>query len=281
MANLNNFITRTLTGIIFVGVLVGGILWNAFSFALLFALITGLTLWEFYGLMKHYENARLRRLISTLGGVYLFVACFLKASGWADAAIFLPYLLYIMYTFISELYTKAPNPINNWAFTLLAQVYVAGSFSLMNFIALQPNARGATHEPVYTPLFLLAIFAFVWLNDTGAFLVGSMLGRHKLFERISPKKSWEGFWGGLVIVLAASQAFACFDPELDRIHWLGLAAVIVLFATWGDLTESLLKRTLGIKDSGNILPGHGGMLDRFDSVLMAVPAAYICLELFK
>ena len=112
MANLNNFITRTLTGIIFVGVLVGGILWNAFSFALLFVLITGLTLWEFYGLMKHYENARLRRLISTLGGVYLFVACFLKASGWADAAIFLPYLLYIMYTFISELYTKAPNPIN-------------------------------------------------------------------------------------------------------------------------------------------------------------------------
>lgn len=281
MAHLNNFITRTLTGIIFVGVLVGGILWNAFSFAILFALVTGLTLWEFYGLMKHYEEARLQRLISTLGGVYLFVACFLKASGWTDETIFLPYILYIMYTFIHELYAKAPNPIHNWAFTLLAQVYCAGSFSLMNFIALRPNAIGATHEPIYTPLFLLALFAFVWLNDTGAFLVGSMLGRHKLFERISPKKSWEGFWGGFVIVLAASQVFAYFDSELDRIHWLGLAAVIVLFATWGDLTESLLKRTLGIKDSGNILPGHGGMLDRFDSVLMAVPVAYICLELFK
>lgn len=281
MAHLNNFITRTLTGIIFVGVLMGGILWNAFSFAGLFALITGLTLWEFYGLMTHYEHAKLRRLISTLAGVYLFVVCFLKASGWTDGSLFLPYILYIMYTFISELYAKAPNPIQNWAFTLLAQVYVAGSFSLMNFIALQPDVMGATHAPLYTPLFLLAIFIFVWLNDTGAFLVGSMLGRHKLFERISPKKSWEGFWGGFIIVLVASQVLAYFDPELNRLHWLGLATVIVLFATWGDLTESLLKRTLGIKDSGNILPGHGGMLDRFDSVLMAVPAAYIYLELFK
>lgn len=275
---MNNFIKRTLTGIIFVGVLLGGIFYNVYSFAALFCIITGLALWEFYGLLKHYEKATLHRVISTLGGMYLFFACFLKASGLADNFTFLPYVLFLMYIFIHELYTKAANPINNWAFTLLAQIYCAGSFSLLNFIAVHPGT--STHEPLYTPLFILAIFVFVWLNDTGAFLVGSAFGKRKLFERISPKKSWEGFWGGLVIVLIASQAFAWYAPEIGRLHWLGLAAVIVLFATWGDLTESLLKRTLGVKDSGNVLPGHGGILDRFDSVLMASPAAYCYLEFF-
>ena len=275
---MNNFIKRTLTGIIFVGVLLGGIFYNVYSFAALFCIITGLALWEFYGLLKHYEKATLHRVISTLGGMYLFFACFLKASGLADNFTFLPYVLFLMYIFIHELYTKAANPINNWAFTLLAQIYCAGSFSLLNFIAVHPGT--STHEPFYTPLFILAIFVFVWLNDTGAFLVGSAFGKRKLFERISPKKSWEGFWGGLVIVLIASQAFAWYAPEIGRLHWLGLAAVIVLFATWGDLTESLLKRTLGVKDSGNVLPGHGGILDRFDSVLMASPAAYCYLEFF-
>ena len=271
---MNNFIKRTLTGIIFVGILLGAILYNAYSFAILFCIITGFALWEFYGLLKHYENATLRRLISTAGGMYLFFACFMKVQGFTGEEIFFPYLLFIMYALISELYTKAPNPINNWAFTFLAQIYCAGSFSLLNFISIQQDP--ATTSKVYVPLYILAIFIFVWLNDTGAFLVGSQIGKRRLFERISPKKSW----GGLIVVLLASQGFAWYAPEISRIQWLGLAAVVVLFATWGDLTESLLKRTLGVKDSGNLLPGHGGILDRFDSVLMATPAAYIYIELF-
>ena len=275
---MNNFIKRTLTGIIFAGILLGAILYNAYSFAILFCIITGFALWEFYGLLKHYENATLRRLISTAGGMYLFFACFMKVQGFTGEEIFFPYLLFIMYALISELYTKAPNPINNWAFTFLAQIYCAGSFSLLNFISIQQDP--ATTSKVYVPLYILAIFIFVWLNDTGAFLVGSQIGKRRLFERISPKKSWEGFWGGLIVVLLASQGFAWYAPEISRIQWLGLAAVVVLFATWGDLTESLLKRTLGVKDSGNLLPGHGGILDRFDSVLMATPAAYIYIELF-
>ena len=275
---MNNFIKRTLTGIIFVGILLGAILYNAYSFAILFCIITGFALWEFYGLLKHYENATLRRLISTAGGMYLFFACFMKVQGFTGEEIFFPYLLFIMYALISELYTKAPNPINNWAFTFLAQIHCAGSFSLLNFISIQQDP--ATTSKVYVPLYILAIFIFVWLNDTGAFLVGSQIGKRRLFERISPKKSWEGFWGGLIVVLLAAQGFAWYAPEISRIQWLGLAAVVVLFATWGDLTESLLKRTLGVKDSGNLLPGHGGILDRFDSVLMATPAAYIYIELF-
>lgn len=274
---MKNLIIRALTGIIFVVVLISAIYIHPIFFLILFCIITGLTLWEFGGLVKHYENANLQRTVNALGGVYLFIATFVYANGLTDGKIFLPYLLFIMLTMIAELYYKAPNPINNWAFTLFAQVYCAGSFSILNFIGAEPGTPGVMS---YTPLFIMAIFIFVWLDDTGAYLVGSLIGKHKLFERISPKKSWEGFFGGLILSLASSQAFAWFAPEINRMNWLGLAATVVLFGTWGDLIESLLKRTLGVKDSGNVLPGHGGMLDRFDSVMLAVPASYIYIELF-
>lgn len=274
---MKNLIIRALTGIIFVVVLISAIYIHPIFFLILFCIITGLTLWEFGGLVKHYENANLQRTVNVLGGVYLFIATFVYANGLTDGKIFLPYLLFIMLTMIAELYYKAPNPINNWAFTLFAQVYCAGSFSILNFIGAEPGTPGVMS---YTPLFIMAIFIFVWLDDTGAYLVGFLIGKHKLFERISPKKSWEGFFGGLILSLASSQAFAWFAPEINRMNWLGLAATVVLFGTWGDLIESLLKRTLGVKDSGNVLPGHGGMLDRFDSVMLAVPASYIYIELF-
>ena len=274
---MKNLIIRALTGIIFVVVLISAIYIHPIFFLILFCIITGLTLWEFGGLVKHYENANLQRTVNVLGGVYLFIATFVYANGLTDGKIFLPYLLFIMLTMIAELYYKAPNPINNWAFTLFAQVYCAGSFSILNFIGAEPGTPGVMS---YTPLFIMAIFIFVWLDDTGAYLVVSLIGKHKLFERISPKKSWEGFFGGLILSLASSQAFAWFAPEINRMNWLGLAATVVLFGTWGDLIESLLKRTLGVKDSGNVLPGHGGMLDRFDSVMLAVPASYIYIELF-
>ena len=274
---MKNLIIRALTGIIFVVVLISAIYIHPIFFLILFCIITGLTLWEFGGLVKHYENANLQRAVNVLGGVYLFIATFVYTNGLTDGKIFLPYLLFIMLTMIAELYYKAPNPINNWAFTLFAQVYCAGSFSILNFIGAEPGTPGVMS---YTPLFIMAIFIFVWLDDTGAYLVGSLIGKHKLFERISPKKSWEGFFGGLILALASSQAFAWFAPEINRMNWLGLAATVVLFGTWGDLIESLLKRTLGVKDSGNVLPGHGGMLDRFDSVMLAVPASYIYIELF-
>lgn len=266
-----------MTGIIFVAVLLGAICSHPYAYLIVFSLITGLTLWEIYGLMKHYQNASVQRAIGSLGGVYLFFATFVYANGMGGGKIFLPYLLFLMYTLIGELYYKAEKPINNWAFTLFAQIYCAGFFSLLNFIAAIPDTPG---EIAYTPLFVLAIFVFVWVNDTGAYVVGSQIGKRRLFERISPKKSWEGFYGGLFFALVASQVFSCFVPDVSWYNWLGLAATIVVFGTWGDLTESLLKRTLGVKDSGHVLPGHGGMLDRFDSVLMATPAAYIYIEYF-
>ena len=270
---MKNLIIRALTGIIFVVVLVSAICIHPIFFLILFCIITGLTLWEFGGLVKHYENANLQRTVNVLGGVYLFIATFVYANGLTDGKIFLPYLLFIMLTMIAELYYKAPNPINNWAFTLFAQIYCAGSFSMLNFIGAEPGTPGVMS---YTPLFIMAIFIFVWLDDTGAYLVGSLIGKRKLFERISPKKSWEGFFGGLFFCLVAAAVFSfCFPEDFRGMNiWqmLGLGAVVCAFGTWGDLVESLIKRTLGVKDSGNILPGHGGILDRIDSLLLVVPA---------
>ena len=170
---MKNLIKRALTGIIFVAVLVGAICYHPISFLVLFSLITGLTLWEFYGLVKHYEDASIKRVVSSLGGVYLFAATFAYTNQLTDDIVFLPYLLFLIYTLVAELYYKAPNPINNWAFTLFAQVYCAGTFSMLNFIAAIPDTPG---KVVYSPLFVMAIFIFIWLNDTGAYLVGSMIG---------------------------------------------------------------------------------------------------------
>ena len=160
---MKNLITRALTGIIFVAVLVGAIYFHSYYFLTVFGLITGLSLWEFYGLVKHYENAAIKRFVSSLGGAYLFAATFGYANGLVGGNIFLPYLLFLMYTMITELYDKASNPINNWALTLFGQIYCAGSFSLLNFITSVPNTPG---EIVHIPYFALAIFVFVWVNDT-------------------------------------------------------------------------------------------------------------------
>ena len=271
---LKNLLIRTVTGIIFVGVMVSAICYSSFSFLLLFGLVTGLTVWEFSGLLKNYEESSMQRMVNVIEGVYLFTASFLYANNYVDSKIFLPYLLLLMLSMIGELFFKAPNPINNFAFSFLTQVYCAGSFSLLNFIGTAPDGNA------YSPLLVLALFIFIWVNDTGAYVVGSMIGRNKMFERISPKKSWEGFFGGLIFVLAASLLFVWYEPVINCYKWLGLAATITIFGTLGDLTESLIKRTLKIKDSGNILPGHGGMLDRFDSIIMAIPASYIYIRLF-
>jgi phosphatidate cytidylyltransferase len=273
---LKNLIIRTLTGAVYVAVILGG-LSCYYIFPGIFGLIVGLTLWEFYGLVRHHGDVSLKRPVSTLGGVYLFLACYIYANGWMDGDIFLPYFLFLMFVFISEIYVKSPKPIHNWAFILLGQVFCAASFSLLNFVVFRP---AGDIQSEFSPLLALALFVFVWVNDTSAYLVGSKFGRHRLFKRISPKKSWEGFWGGLVVVWASSLVFAFYFQEISWYHWLGMSATVVLFATWGDLSESLFKRALGIKDSGALLPGHGGMFDRFDSILMGIPAFYIYLRLF-
>lgn len=274
---LKNLIKRALTGIVFVTLIVGAICLNSYTFLVLFSLITFFTLWEFYGLTGQYKSAPIKRVLYSLGGIYLFVASFIYAHSLMDGVIFLPYLIFLMLVLIIELYCKEEDPIKNWAITFFGQFYCAGSFALLNFISAIPNTPGVI---MHTPIFVLAIFVFIWINDTGAYLIGSLFGKHRLFERISPKKSWEGFWGGFALAVISSFAFSWFQPEISWYKWVGFAMIVVVFGTWGDLVESLMKRTLSVKDSGHILPGHGGMLDRFDSLLMAIPAAYIYIEIF-
>ncbi len=271
----SNFLKRALTGILFVCILVGCMLYSPLSFGLLFTLIAALSVHEFAHLVNAGGEVKINATITSLGGAYLCLALMGFCTQAADARIFLPYLGLLLYLMITELYLKRSNPLGNWAFSMLSQLYVALPFALLNVLAFHNDP--VSSSVAYNPILPLSIFVFIWLSDTGAYCVGSLIGKHRLFERISPKKSWEGSIGGAVFSIASSFVFAHYYDFLSVSQWAGLAAVVVVFGTWGDLTESLMKRQLGIKDSGNILPGHGGMLDRFDSALMAIPAAVFYL----
>lgn len=277
-----NFIVRAITGVLFVAVMVCGFL-NPRAMILLFTIITALTLWEYTGLVNDDEkNIQVNRFISTVAGVYLFIAVAAWRTGIVgNFVVMVPYILSIVYLMVSELYTGNKNAINDWAYTMFGQMYIALPFSLINILAFEmaPDGSGVRFDT----LLPLSIFIFLWANDTGAYCAGSLLGKHKLFPHISPAKSWEGSIGGgiLVLIVAAILGYIANNGNdthtLNIAQWMGLGLVVVVFGTWGDLVESLFKRTLGVKDSGNILPGHGGMMDRFDSSLMAIPAAVVYL----
>lgn len=275
-----NFIVRTITGTLFVAIMVAGFL-NPRAMVFLFALITGLSVWEYTGLVNGIDDVRVNRFISTVAGVYLFLAVAAWRMGLvANFIIVVPYLLTIVYLFVSGLFTCSKNPVADWAYTMLGQMYVALPLSMINILAFEVDGQWGVN---FDSLLPLSIFIFLWTNDSGAYCCGSLLGRHKLFPRVSPGKSWEGSIGGCVLVLAVAALIGWWANNGDMKHqlgmtaWMGLGLVVVVFGTLGDLVESLFKRTLGIKDSGNLLPGHGGMLDRFDSALMAIPAAVIYL----
>ena len=276
---MKNLIARTITGIFFVATIVIGFL-NPTAMTLLFALITALSVWEFTGLVNMRPGVSITRFICTAAGVYFFFAMVGFSSDLTPSTVFIPYLVTLIYLLISELYAKAEDPINNWAYTMFSQLYVALPFSLLSVLAFRATPAGV----VYTYLIPLCVFVFLWINDTGAYCCGSLLGKHKLFPRVSPGKSWEGSIGGFIFVAAAAvgiwyytETYGLNTVQLSMGEWIGLGWTVALFGTWGDLVESLFKRTLGIKDSGNILPGHGGMLDRFDSSLLAIPAAVVYL----
>lgn len=273
-SKIKNLITRTLTGIVFTVVLIGGFLYSPLTFGAVFMLITALSVWEFCTVVNQKEDTTINSLISTVAGTYLFIAVFGFCFRIVPSSVFIPYLVSIVYLFISELYLKRTNPLNNWAFTMLGQMYVALPLALLSVLAFITNRN--TGEVIYNGMIPLSVFIFLWANDTGAYCFGSLFGKQKLFPSISPNKSWEGSIGGGIFALGVSQLVA-YNDSLTRLEWFGLALVVVVFGTWGDLVESLLKRQLKIKDSGNILPGHGGMLDRFDSALLAIPAAVIYL----
>lgn len=274
----SNFITRAITGLLFVAVMVACIIYGPVSFTILFAVVSALCVYEFSKLINTTTKVRINPFINILGGVYLFLAFSAYFTNYTGSGIFIPYLSILIYLLVSELYRKKECPIDNWAYSMLTQVYIGLPVALLNILAYHYDPVSTDVLAIsYNYVLPLSVFIFIWLSDTGAYCVGSLIGKHRLFERISPKKSWEGSIGGAVIVIASSFIFSHFFNFMSMTEWAGLALVVVIFGTWGDLTESLLKRQLGVKDSGKMMPGHGGILDRFDSSLMAIPAAVVYL----
>ena len=277
-----NLIVRTITGVLFVAIMVAGFL-NSTAMLLLFAIITGLTMWEYTGLVNdRVADVNVNRFISTVGGVYFFIAIALWSIDVVKGfAVMMPYVLTIIYLLISELYAKNRNAVTNMAYTMLGQIYIAMPLALINVLALKRDEMG--NYSGYDMLLPLSVFVLLWANDSGAYCFGSLFGKHKLFPRISPGKTWEGSIGGGIFAVIIAGVIGYWGNSGSAAHvlnvaqWLGLGAVIVVFGTWGDLVESLFKRTIGVKDSGKILPGHGGMMDRFDSSLLAIPAAVLYL----
>lgn len=271
---MTNLQKRALSGVMFVAVTVACILFSSTTYCLLFATITALLLNEFNTLLHDHHLAEVNNTISVVSGVYLFVAFYLYSSGQAGEAIFGPYVLSLMLLCVGELYFKKETPFANWVYAFAGHVWLALPMALMNVLAF---------NVVYSPLLPLAVFVLLWLNDSGAYLVGSALSKripYKLFPSVSPKKSWAGSVGGAVVVIIGAAVFSRFSEEGGLLFWIGLGVVVCVAGTWGDLVESQFKRQLGIKDSGRFLPGHGGVLDRFDSALLAIPAVAVYMSFF-
>ena len=278
---MNNLIKRALSGAVYVALIVCGIMAGGWWFIALSCLFAVLALNEFYGLSNGSSGGEnVSTLVIDIAGGFILVAglgCVNLGllspftTRVIGGTLFMLYLLYLVVRLVSQLYSREVSPLVNLAFSYMGQLYIALPLGLMSMYYTFSNGAWL----------LLAMFVMIWLSDTGAYLVGSAIGKHKLFPRISPGKTWEGFIGGLIFATGAGVAFkylcpGCFD-SMPVCAMAGLGIVVSLFATWGDLVESLIKRTLGVKDSGSIMPGHGGILDRIDSLLLVVPASLIYL----
>jgi phosphatidate cytidylyltransferase len=271
---LNNIVKRSITGIVYVVLMLAGVSLHPFIYAIVFGVLLFFTQKEFYQLMGKRHNP-CHKTAGLITGILLFAICFGAVSGFIpqkSCLIFIPALIFV---FIIEIFRDNDKVIENSAVTITGLIYVALPFSLLNFIVFP----GYPVERLFNPQILIGIFFITWVYDTFAYLSGYLLGRHKICEKISPQKTWEGLIAGTVFALIMGIINAVIFKSTTIAQWLIITVIIIVAGTLGDLFESKIKREIDIKDSGNILPGHGGLLDRFDSLLFIIPVVYVWLTL--
>ncbi len=271
---MKTLLKRTFFGAIYIGIILVALLcYVPYCFGVIFLLLSVLTVQEFHKIThaNQWQTMGAMALTAILHiGIWTWACLSTSTLFTGSVWILTTYAALLLLLLVSELFRPDTNPFEVWGNILIGQMFVALPFALMNILMSQSN------------MLLLSLFIVIWINDTGAYCVGSLLGKHKMIPRISPGKSWEGLAGGILFGLIAGYILF-IDPfhltNLEYTWWQGLilTLVILIFGTLGDLMESLMKRTLKIKDSGNVLPGHGGFLDRFDSILLATIALTITL----
>jgi len=266
---VKNLITRAASGAIYVALIIIAIMCQELFFPI-FGLILLLAIHELHRLTSNKYGVRIVTYIDSIIAIAIFGGFYFKAIGIFSTEIAVSIaLIFVIVRFITGLYLKENSPIDSWAYSFFKITYI-----VLPFIALS--------EVCNTSKYLaLIMFALIWINDTGAYLVGCTIGKHRMFPRISPKKSWEGFFGGFIFCIMAGIAINQYFQYGHLLQWACFGAVVSAIATLGDLVESLIKRALGVKDSGNIMPGHGGILDRIDSLLLVAPATLVFNLLFE
>lgn len=248
---------------------------------------TGLTLligvqYEYYRIISNF-GVSVRYVPGILTGAASYTLATMVAAGLIGGKWLLVLVLFVFATVISELYRKHPDPFGSLAHTFFPLIYGVLPLCLFPFSAYAHTGLSPILEHGsfgFSPGIIIGFFLLVWANDTGAYLSGITLGKHKLFERISPKKTWEGLFGGLTTAVFVAWLLSGWLGVVNNWQWMIIAVIVTVFGTYGDLAESLLKRSAGVKDSGSLLPGHGGFLDRFDSTIMAFPVVYLFISLF-
>lgn len=263
---MKNLIIRSLAGAVFVALIIGSILWTPLAVFALFFVFNIVALFEYNRMFTNKKMISNASSIIIIGSI-IYLGIGLYANHLLEARILLSMIPIIFLLFIAALYKISDKPFEELGIKILPLIYISLPFGLFNLVANMGSGENGAFEPLY----LIAFFVFVWSSDTFAYLTGSAFGKHRLFERISPKKSWEGSIGGASITLIIAWLFGYYTQLLTPFTWVIIALITVVAASFGDLIESLLKRSMGVKDSGNIMPGHGGILDRFDAAIFSIP----------
>lgn len=263
---------RTITGIFFLIAIIGSMVIHPLAFFGVIFIFTFMALNEFF-LLAGIENSRRKNVAYFLLGMFCYTLIGLIGLGYLEIGFAFLMVLVFPMVIILELFRKENPSWKRIGSYLTGIFYVAIPFGLISGLFLLPG------QADYSIAIVFGLFIIIWASDVFAYLVGSMIGKHRLFERISPKKSWEGSFGGLVFALIAAYFLSMFFKELSLVHWLVMAVIIVVTGTLGDLSESFLKRQAGVKDSGTIFPGHGGVLDRFDATIFATPFVLVYVNL--